>query len=176
MQWIWLDWVFVAMLATSTILALFRGFVREALSLVTWLAALLLALSFAPRMGYFLFSSFKNLSVQYGAGFLIIFLAVLIVGMIINYFLGKIIRLSGLGFFDTALGAVFGFIRGACLVFIIIVLLGIPSLDMSELLARSAIAHDVSPFIAWISKDLASHPEYTQKFKSEISDINDSIT
>lgn len=173
MHWMWLDWVFLAILALSTLLAFFRGFVREALSLLSWAAALIVALIVAPSVGRVLFFSIKNSSVQYGAGFLLAFFSVLILGMIINYFLGNAIRMTGLGFFDTILGGVFGFVRGVCFVLIILLLMAMPSLNMTTLLDRSAIASFVNPFVVWASKDLANHPEYSHSLQSTLKEMDD---
>ena len=40
------DWVIISVLAVSTLLSLWRGFTREALSLAGWVAALVIALYF----------------------------------------------------------------------------------------------------------------------------------
>ena len=122
--------------------------------------ALILALYFGSKVGETLFSSFKSASVQYGSGFLLIFFGVLVLGMIINFFIGKLIQVTGLDFFDALLGGFFGLIRGACLVLIVIILLAMPSFNMSDLLNRSAIASWINPLVVWLMKDLANHPEY----------------
>lgn len=47
---IWIDWVIIALLTISTLISLKRGFVREALSLITWVAAFIVARTFHPQM------------------------------------------------------------------------------------------------------------------------------
>ncbi|MGB5607376.1 MAG: CvpA family protein, partial [Gammaproteobacteria bacterium] len=42
----WIDIVILALIALSAILSLFRGFVKEALALATWLVALWVAMLF----------------------------------------------------------------------------------------------------------------------------------
>jgi membrane protein required for colicin V production len=43
------DWVIVAVLGISTLISLRRGFVKEALSLITWIAAVFIARVFAGQ-------------------------------------------------------------------------------------------------------------------------------
>ena len=47
---IWIDWVIITLIAVSALFSLKRGFVREALSLVTWVAAFIVARTFHPHM------------------------------------------------------------------------------------------------------------------------------
>jgi membrane protein required for colicin V production len=43
---IWIDYILLAIIAISALLSLWRGFVKEALSLASWIAALWVALLF----------------------------------------------------------------------------------------------------------------------------------
>ena len=47
---IWIDWVIIALITVSTLISLKRGFVKEALSLITWVGAFILARTFHPQM------------------------------------------------------------------------------------------------------------------------------
>lgn len=47
----WIDVVIISLIALSAILSLFRGFVKEALALVTWLVALWVAMAFYEELG-----------------------------------------------------------------------------------------------------------------------------
>ena len=44
-----IDWVIVGVLGVSTLISIRRGFVKEALSLITWIAAVLIARLFAGQ-------------------------------------------------------------------------------------------------------------------------------
>ena len=43
----WVDWVIIVVVTLSTLISLWRGFVREALSLAAWIAAFVVASLFA---------------------------------------------------------------------------------------------------------------------------------
>jgi membrane protein required for colicin V production len=176
--WMWLDWIFLAILALSTILAFFRGFIREAISLVTWIVSFLLALHYANDIGQLMFSSFDNPTVRFGAGFLSIFFAVLIVGMVINFLIGMLIKGTGFGFFDSFLGAVFGFIRGGCLVMIVIMFLAMPWMSAGKLLNKSVIASVTYPVVSWAMTHVPndkSMSESMQGIMSQAKEDSDTI-
>ena len=44
---IWIDYILLAIISISALLSLWRGFVKEALSLVTWILALWIALNYS---------------------------------------------------------------------------------------------------------------------------------
>ena len=70
---IWIDWVIIALITVSTLISLKRGFVREALSLVTWVGAFILARTFHPQMQSLLESTVETPLVRLIAAFAILF-------------------------------------------------------------------------------------------------------
>lgn len=115
---IWIDWVIVALLAVSTLISLKRGFVREALSLVTWVAAFIVARTFHPQMQSLLESTVETPMVRLIAAFAILFIATLLVGAIINNMIGHLVRVTGLTATDRVLGMGFGLLRGVVVVIV----------------------------------------------------------
>lgn len=162
-QWMWLDWVFLGILLLSTLLAVFRGFVREAISLVSWIAAFILALLFANTVGNLLYHSVHNASVKYAISYITIFLIILAIGMLINFLIGKLVKVTGLGFFDTILGGLFGFMRGICLLVIIIMLLSMPWMSAQNVLNQSVIANLLHPVVDWAITHMPTDNDVTQK-------------
>ena len=117
------DAVVAGVLLVSGILAYSRGFVREALSIAGWIAAVIVAFLFAARveplvreipvLGEFLAESCE-LSVV--AAFAVVFaLALVVISLITPMFSGFVQR-SALGGIDQGLGFLFGVLRGALLV------------------------------------------------------------
>ncbi len=117
---IWIDWVIIALLTISTLISLKRGFVREALSLVTWVAAFIVARTFHPQMQSLLASTVETPLVRLIAAFAILFVATLIIGAIINNLIGHLVRVTGLSATDRVLGMVFGLLRGVVVVVVAI--------------------------------------------------------
>ena len=83
------DWVIVAVLGISTLISLRRGFVKEALSLVTWIAAVLIARVFAGQFTVVLAPYIEMDSLRFGASFVVLFIATLMVGGMVNYLVGE---------------------------------------------------------------------------------------
>jgi membrane protein required for colicin V production len=117
---IWIDWVIIALLTISTLISLKRGFVREALSLITWVAAFIVARTFHPQMQSLLAGTVETPLVRLIAAFAILFVATLIVGAIINNLIGHLVRVTGLSATDRVLGMVFGLLRGLVVVVVAI--------------------------------------------------------
>ncbi|MFE8069752.1 CvpA family protein [Marinobacteraceae bacterium S3BR75-40.1] len=113
---IWIDWVIIVVIAVSTLISLKRGFVREALSLVTWIAAFIIARSFHPNMQTLLADTVETPLVRLAAAFAILFCGTLIIGALINNFIVHLVRITGLSATDRVLGMGFGLARGMVLV------------------------------------------------------------
>lgn len=117
---IWIDWVIITLITVSTLISLKRGFVREALSLVTWVGAFILARTFHPQMQTLLESTVETPLVRLIAAFAILFFGTLIVGAIINNMIGHLVRATGLSATDRVLGMGFGLLRGVVVVIVAI--------------------------------------------------------
>jgi len=107
-----LDWVVVALLAASVLLGLWRGLVYEVLSVLNWLAAFVLAQWLAPRAAAMLPLSRAGESVQYAAGFVVVFIAALFAGGLVAWLTSKLVAAVGLRPVDRMLGGMFGVVRG----------------------------------------------------------------
>jgi membrane protein required for colicin V production len=116
----WVDWVIVVILTLSTLLSLWRGFVREALSLLAWVVAYVAANIFADTLATTLAGVIENVTGRYIVSFVIIFVGVLILGNLVNAVMRRIIKLTGLSTLDRLLGTVFGFTRGLIVVLVVV--------------------------------------------------------
>ena len=118
-----IDWVIVGVLGVSTLISIRRGFVREALSLVTWIAAVLVSRLFAGQFTVVLEPYIETDSLRLGTSYLVLFIATLMVGGMLNYLISEFVRMTGLSGLDRLLGTVFGFARGGVIVLIIVALM-----------------------------------------------------
>lgn len=113
------DWVIIVILCVSTLLSLWRGFVREALSLLGWVAAFVIAHLFVDQMAAILSGAISNLTGRYVASYAILFVVTLIAFSVIVRLAGKVVSATGLTILDRLLGTVFGFARGVILILVI---------------------------------------------------------
>ncbi|MGF1644656.1 MAG: CvpA family protein [Thiotrichales bacterium] len=118
----WVDIVVFAIIGLSLIIGLFRGLIKEAISLATWVAAVWIALVFAAPFASLLPFQVGSQTVQNAIAFLLVFILVLIAGGIVNYLAGQLVDKTGLSGTDRMLGLVFGLARGGLLVAVLVLL------------------------------------------------------
>jgi membrane protein required for colicin V production len=107
-----LDWITIAILATSVLLGLWRGLVYEVLSVLNWLAAFLLAQWLAADAAALMPLSRLGEPLRYAAGFVAVFIGALFVGGLLAWLVKKLVEAVGLRPVDRALGSLFGLVRG----------------------------------------------------------------
>jgi membrane protein required for colicin V production len=102
-----LDWVVFAVITLSTLLSLKRGFIKEVLSLITWVLAFVIAVKFSSQMQSLIVDQVQNDQIRYIVAFASLFVASLCVGALINFLLGSLIKITGLSSTDRVLGMLF---------------------------------------------------------------------
>lgn len=117
------DYVFLGILALSALIGMWRGLVSEVLALVTWVLALFAAWRYAPEAAGLFNGVFAEAVWRQVAGFLLIFVAVLLIAAFVRFLLRELLRAAGLRATDRFFGALFGLARGL-LIALVVVLLG----------------------------------------------------
>lgn len=114
------DVVILIVTAVSCLFGLWRGFVREVLSLLAWIAALIVARLYSEAFGPMLGSWIASESMQTVFAFAVLFVATLIAGALVNHLVGKLIDIAGLKLTDRLLGGVFGIARSVVILMVFI--------------------------------------------------------
>ena len=123
-----IDGVVALVIVISAVLAYSRGFVRELMAIVGWVAAAILAFLFAPKavplvkeipvLGDYLADSCE-LSII--AAFAAVFALALVVVSLFTPLFASVVQRSALGGLDQGLGFFFGVLRGILLVAVALV-------------------------------------------------------
>ncbi|MCU0950857.1 MAG: CvpA family protein [Burkholderiaceae bacterium] len=119
-----LDWIIVAGVSLSVLLGLWRGFVREVLSLVGWIAGLWLALLYAGDLGARLPFDLPWPAARTALAALAIVLACVILAALVAWAIGKFLSAVKLSGTDRMLGALFGLLRAALVVLLAVLFIG----------------------------------------------------
>ena len=146
----WIDWAIIAIIAVSALISLARGFVKEALSLLTWVVAGLVAWLFGVALAGHLSPFIETPSIRVIVACSILFILTLVLGGLINYLIGQLVRVTGLSGTDRFLGMIFGAARGALLIVVAVGLLSLAPVEadtwwrQSELIPHFLLVADWS--------------------------------
>lgn len=106
------DYLLLAAVVVSALIGLFRGLVKEALSLAVWIGALWCAARFGEQGSVLLSGRFEDPLILLWAGRLLVFVVVLFAGSLLSWLAGYLIRHSPVTGTDRTLGVLFGVGRG----------------------------------------------------------------
>lgn len=125
----WLDITILVIIALSAGISLLRGFVKEAISLATWILAFWISISFSDRLEGVLSSWISSPTARLSVAFASLFILTLIAGALVNYLVAQLVKKTGLSGTDRMLGVIFGIARGIVLVAVLTLLAGLPQLS-----------------------------------------------
>lgn len=127
-----LDWIFATVLLLSMLLGAWRGLVFEVLSLLSWVAAFVLAQWLALEAARYLPVSGGSYAMRYAVGFVVVFFVVMLLGSLVAVVVKKLTVAVGLRPLDRALGAMFGSVRGVLLLLLATVVVGMTPMKSSQ--------------------------------------------
>ncbi len=127
----WFDITVLAILGVSILLGVMRGFVKEAIALVSWVLAFVAARQFAGAAGTFLPQSVQPAELRMAIGFVVILLAGLLVLWLVGFLLTEAIQAAGLSSANRSIGALFGVVRGLFIAVVVVMVAGLTSIPES---------------------------------------------
>ena len=145
------DFLILGVLVISTLLGMMRGFVREAIGLLAWLGGLWIAWRYAHVLEPYLGGTIGEPPASTWAARVLIVIVVLIVGWILAGVLGHVLRHSGLSLFvDRVLGVLFGFLRGAVVIAVFVLLAQFVQLQQVAWWQQSRLLPYAAQLAGWI--------------------------
>lgn len=145
------DYLILGVLGISILLGLVRGFVRESIALLAWLGGIWLAWRYAPLVAPQLDSMPGGEAGRIWAARAIILIVVLIFGWLLASILSYILRHSGLSItIDRTLGMLFGVLRGAVVIAVVVLLAQYLQLEQTRWWKRSKLMPYAAATAGWI--------------------------
>jgi membrane protein required for colicin V production len=142
------------------LISLVRGFVKESISLASWILAGFIALRYFPPLADLLEPYIESPTIRNATGFAILFVTSLIIGAIINYMASQAVSKTGLTGTDKSLGVVFGAARGMLIVTMLVLLAGLTPMPSEPWWNDSAMIEFFTDMANWIKdvmpQDVAS--------------------
>ena len=118
-----LDYLVIVVIALSGLIASFRGFIQEALSLLLWVIAFAGAMFLNVYLDPYFVEYIDNAEIRRILTIISVFVGIIFLGgLLIKLFRG-LVYWSGMGGLDRLLGVLFGFFRGMLLIVIIYLIL-----------------------------------------------------
>ncbi len=111
-----LDYSVAAILIISLLIGIFRGFIREILSLVSWGVAIWIGFQFSPQFAHYFTPMITSPQLQAIAAGIILFILVLLLMSFLTYLLNKVFRAGKISGPDRTLGALFGLARAVVVI------------------------------------------------------------
>ncbi len=151
----WVDDAIIGIILLSVLISVVRGFVREALSLITWVIAIWAGIHYSAEAGKWLAPYISSTTIRMAAAFFLLFFLTLLAGSLISFVLVKFIHKTGLSGTDRSLGILFGIARGFVVVSVGLLMLSMmfpPGSNPEEanVLKQSQLAPHFKPVMDWL--------------------------
>jgi membrane protein required for colicin V production len=160
----WLDYAVLGVMGISIAWGVWRGLVREVMSLAGWVIAFLAANLFAAPLAETLPASISRPELRVLAAFVGIFVLSLAVATLAGLLLSRIIRAIGLGSLDATLGALFGVARGLLIALAFALIAGLTRVPLQPMWKDSvsgpAMASAATAFKPWLPPAFAERLRY----------------
>jgi len=160
----WIDLAIVGIITLSGLVGFARGLLREVLSFVIWLGAVFLAWTFHEELAAGLARWIESHTVRIGVAFVVLVVAVLILGAVFGHLLSVLVDKTGLTGTDRVLGTVFGVARGGVLVAMLVFLAALTPLPEDDWWQSSSLIGRFQSLAELILEQIP--PEAMDKLKS----------
>src|SRR5580693_1265461 len=167
----WLDIVLLLVVAASVYMSFRKGLSREIIGLVSVVLALLLGIWFYGTAAAFIQPHVSSRTAANLGGFLLVFVAVLLLGHLVSYVVGKFLKVTGLSIVDHLLGAGFGAARGVLIV--VALLMGVMAFADTNHPPAAVVHSRLAPYVAGAAQlfaDVAPH-ELKEGFRKTYTEV-----
>ncbi|MEQ1673877.1 MAG: CvpA family protein [Candidatus Nitrotoga sp.] len=159
------DYTVIAIVVMSMLLGMWRGIIYEALALLGWLSAFLMARWLAADVAAMLPASITMVDVRTAIAYVILFIATLFFSSSVAWLVSKAItKLGNLGWTVWVLGALFGIVRGTILVLVLVLIAGLTSWPKEPIWREAKLSGPLQKFavasLIFLPESVSKHIRY----------------
>lgn len=136
----WFDYIVIGIMVISILLSLWRGLIREILSLLGWIVAVVAANLFGPELALHLPDKIPGEAIKLLVAYAIIMVATVLLMAVVNMLIATILAATGLKLADKGLGGLFGAARGAVIVLSLAILAGLTGLTQTPFWQQAVLS------------------------------------
>jgi len=120
------------------------------MALLIWILAIWVSYHYSQLLEPWLKQYIHDKTLLSIAAFVLMMVAILVAGSIVNVLLSYVLKLSGLGGTDRLLGMGFGFIRGVFIVALIMAVVKLTAMPVSDYTRQSKLYDRFDPIVSWL--------------------------
>ncbi|NIP88156.1 MAG: CvpA family protein [Gammaproteobacteria bacterium] len=157
------DIAIVVIVLVSVVIGVWRGFIRETLSLLSWILAFWVAFGYAAAASAWFVGYVESPVLRTVTAFTALFLGTLLLASIVSFLLYKLFAATGITATDRTLGAAFGLLRGVAVVALLLALASATGAPSQPWWRQSVLVPRLQPVVALLlelfPKDVAQRLE-----------------
>lgn len=158
------DYLVLVVLASSVIIGIARGLVKEVISLASWVVAYFVANAYGARLAAMLPDAIPGEAARLIVAFIALFIGVRLLMGLVGLAAGALMTATGLTLVDRALGAVFGLGRAVIIILAIVTVCGMTAIPRQafwqEAQLRPAVEASARAVKPYLPEALARHVRY----------------
>ena len=158
------DYTVLFIIGSSVLVSVVRGFTREALSLLGWVVAFLLANMLSGVVSEWLAPLIKDGTLRVLVAFVAVFAVTLVLASIAGMVASRLLKNAGLGLEDRLLGGFFGFARGLLIVLVLVLVSGLTALPKQPVWSDAVLSPPLEALAAalkpWLPGAAARYLSY----------------
>ncbi len=158
------DYVVITIISVSALLSAMRGFVREVLGLVAWVAAFIAAITLSAPFSNLMVTNIPDERLRIVLAFFGVFFGTLLLMSLIALAFSRVLKSAGLGLEDRVLGGLFGVARGFLIVMVMVIFAGLTALPKQPAWTNAVLSPPLEALAktmkTWLPQALSRYISY----------------
>ena len=163
----WLDFLIIGVMGISGLVGLFRGLLREVLSLMTWAVAIWAGLRFSGDLARHFETLLPSPTARTAVAFGVLFILALVLAGMVGYVLSRILESTGLSGIDRMAGLLFGVGRGALILSVAVFLARVTPFPKEAAWQSSRLIPIFQTLAVWLEAQVP--PGFVPRFADKTS-------